>query len=57
MTQIVKPRIRRSFNYAWARYEWVCSDNSEVMAYAWGMTPEEAYERWLRWFRVYRSWA
>ena len=32
--------------------EWVCSDTSMCFAYAWGASPEEAYERWLKKFAV-----
>lgn len=48
-----KPRIRRAFHVGgW--YEWVCSDNSDCLAYAWGDTPEQAYELWLARFAACR---
>lgn len=46
----IKPRIR----YNRLEREWVCSDTSECFAYAWGHTPEAAYERWLRKFAAWR---
>ena len=51
MTQIVKPRLVSVFNWDTGRREWRCSDQV-VFASAWDPDPEQAYEKWLRRFRL-----
>jgi DNA-binding FadR family transcriptional regulator len=46
MAQAAMPRIR--FNRI--EREWTCSDRTACFAYAWGDSPDEAYERWRRKF-------